>query len=446
MAYPFASSGGLFGNISKNYDIAIANGAWKFGNKIADAFPEAGTLHSNGGGPDNHMPYWLHEFYTGRGGPPKGWALVFHYVELPWAWMMARGASARKPPLPICEPPSFARAGPPSPCRAPCRPRHVACRTGKRTLPFACPAAVVRSCCCFSCLLICARAGTTVRRDGVVGVCCMRPCATCAGEVLAKSTAYGGARMQIKPLVAREPTPAFLAGISRSHMGDRCEEACDAKEKVYKQRGEVSMFLYVGPFFGAVIPAWFGFYFVHCYSDLRRKSVCLRTALVGLGPARSRDPPPPPPPSHARAYAPSVHVVAAMACDFPGACTSPLFFGGVFLVFADRCLQFDATRLPTPLLPCVFSPNGITAVGYRHKASNVAACDACVCKGMGGLLNSGEIANTTEKEKDLLNKQAGSTIFKQQQHQLQMQRFENDKAGRGSKTDAELDGREARPS
>lgn len=59
----------LFGRLSRSYDIAIANGAWKYGDRIAKEYKEAGVLHSNGGGPDNRNPYWKTEFYNSH---PKG--------------------------------------------------------------------------------------------------------------------------------------------------------------------------------------------------------------------------------------------------------------------------------------------------------------------------------------------------------------------------------------
>eukprot|EP00040_Diaphanoeca_grandis_P026755 m.150269 g.150269 ORF g.150269 m.150269 type:complete len:456 (+) comp30718_c3_seq1:151-1518(+) len=80
----------LFTYLSEAYDISIANGAWRH-KDITKAFPTAGVLHSNGGGPDNFRPYFTKEFYDNS---PKGWSLVKYYVELPWTWMLNQGAVA----------------------------------------------------------------------------------------------------------------------------------------------------------------------------------------------------------------------------------------------------------------------------------------------------------------------------------------------------------------
>lgn len=78
-----------FGLLSPAWDVHLADGAWRFGNALAENRPEVGFLHFNGGGNSktahfDHEEAWARDF--------AGWNLASYYIDLPWSWLFYRGS------------------------------------------------------------------------------------------------------------------------------------------------------------------------------------------------------------------------------------------------------------------------------------------------------------------------------------------------------------------
>ena len=79
-----------FGRLPPEWDIHMADGAWRYAPRLVEERPNAGMLHFNGGGGSKEAYFKTQNNPTSK---YEGWNVVLYYVNLPWSWVRSIAAS-----------------------------------------------------------------------------------------------------------------------------------------------------------------------------------------------------------------------------------------------------------------------------------------------------------------------------------------------------------------